>query len=907
MPDWKQIVRVRLVHTKLDPASEADIVDELAQHLEERYQSLRSEGADDAEAYSVAVDELSESELLLHELRQMKVKPEQLSASNGAGRRNWFADLRQDVRYGFRSLRRQPVFTLVAILTLALGIGANTAMFSVVNGVLLRPLGFHEPERLVMMWTDNPTYQLGFHEFPAANSDLPEWRATATSFAEIAGYQSTTSADLSEDGDPERIGAVEMTANLLPTLNIQPLIGRHLALAEEQPGHDHVAIISYDLWQRRYGGVSEILGKTITVNQVRRQIIAVLPPGFNFPRATEMPQVYNLPEKTDLWMPLAKDASYWQKRTQRGLVCLIGRLKPGVTLTQAQAEMEKISANQATSYPDTHQGWRVWLTPLFDQITGQTRMPLLVLLSAVGILLLIACANIMSLLLAKGASRRREIAVRAAIGADRFRIMRQLLTESVVLGLLGGAFGLLFGYWALRILLTFIPPSVPRLQNVSLDTKVFLFTAFISLLTGVLFGFAPAWQASKLNLVEALKNSTQRNTQRAGSHSLLVSVQIALVAVLLVSALLMLKSFRRLATVDPGFNAQGVATFQLALPWARYSDKAQRAQFYQQAQSRLRSLPGVQQVGATSHLPLSSSENMNYIAIEGAEPVPRGQEPLAEDRLITPHYLDAMGVQFVTGRDFNEVDGTNKSLVAIVNETLVRKFFPEGNVLGKRIKWVLDDKEWRTIVGVVRDVRGHALDVEPRPQFYYPFAESPGDDEMSFAVRTDAAALPSLRQAIRQELKQLDPTIPVANFRLMPEVLTRAVARPRFSSLLLSLFAAFALLLAFVGLYGVMAHGVTQRTREIGIRLAVGAQRRNVLAMIIRQGMRPVLSGMLVGLGAAFAFTRVLASQLYGVSPTDAGTFALVALGLFTVALTACYIPARRATQIDPVKTLRFE
>ena len=909
MRDWKQIVRARLANTKLEPTSEADVVDELAQHLEERYQALRNEGAGEAEAYSAAIDELSESELLLHELRKMNVKPEPPSASNDTGRRVWFADLRQDVRYGFRTLRRQPAFTLVAILTLALGIGATTAMFSVVNGVLLRPLGFHEPERLVMIWTDNPAYQLGFHEFPAANSDLPEWRATATSFEEIAGYQSTTSADLSEDGDPERIGAVEMTANLLPTLSIQPLIGRHLSLQEEQPGHDQVAIISYDLWQRRYGGVNDVLDKTITVNQVRRKIIAVLPPGFNFPRATEMPQVYNLPEKTDLWMPLAKDASYWQKRGQRGLACLIGRLRPDVTLTQAQAEMEIIAANQAVSYPDTHQGWRVWLRPLFNQVIGQTRVPLLVLLAAVAVLLLIACANITSLLLAKGATRRREIAVRAAIGAGRFRIIRQLLTESVLLGLCGGAFGLLFGYGALRVLLTFIPPNVPRLQDVSLDGRVFIFTASVSLLTGVLFGLAPAWQAAKLNLVEAMKNPNQASTQRArvNSHSLLVSVQIALVAVLLVGALLMLKSFRRLMMVDPGFSAQGVATFQLALPWARYPDNAQRAQFYQQAQARLRSLPGVQHVGAISRLPLSSSENMNYIAIEGAEPARRGQEPLAEDRLITPGYFDAMGVRVVSGRDFNEVDGTNKSLVAIVNETLARKFFPHGNAIGKRIKWVLDDKEWRTIVGVVRHVRGHAIEVKPRPQLYYPFAESPLEDEMSFAVRTDGSGLPSLRQAIQQELKQLDPTIPVANFRMMPELLTRAVARPRFSSLLLSLFAALALLLAFVGLYGVMAHGVTQRTREIGIRMAVGAKRSNVLAMIIRQGMRPVLVGMVVGLGAALAFTRVLASQLYEVSPTDSGTFALVAIGLFTVAFTACYIPARRATQIDPVKTLRFE
>ena len=448
-----------------------------------------------------------------------------------------------------------------------------------------------------------------------------------------------------------------------------------------------------------------------------------------------------------------------------------------------------------------------------------------------------------------------------------------------------------------------------RLQEVSLDSQVFLFTAFISLLTSVLFGLVPAWQASKLNLVEALKNSTQTDHPRAriNNHSVLVGFQIALVAVLLVGAILMLKSFRRLLAVDPGFRAQGVATFQVALPWTRYSNGAQRTQFYQQAQSRLKNLPGVHEVGVISRLPLGGSENMNYIAIEGAQPVPRGQEPLAEDRVITPGYFDAMGVNVVSGRDFNEADGPNKPPIAIVNETLARKFFPNGDAIGRRLKWVLDDQEWRTIVGIVRDVRAHAIEVEARPQIYYPFAESPFEDSMSFAIRADASALPSLPHTVRQELKQLDPTIPAADFRTMPELMTQAVARPRFSSLLLTLLAALALLLAFVGLYGVMAHRVTQRTREIGIRMAVGAQQRDVLALIISQGMRPALIGIVVGLSAAFAFTRVLASQLYEVSPTDPGTFALVAIGLLTVALAACYIPARRATQIDPVKTLRFE
>ncbi|HEU4794916.1 MAG TPA: ABC transporter permease, partial [Pyrinomonadaceae bacterium] len=630
--------------------------------------------------------------------------------------------------------------------------------------------------------------------------------------------------------------------------------------------------------------------------------------GFNFPQAAEMPQAYNLPEKADLWVPLARDSSYWQKRMQRGLVCLIGRLKQGVTATQAQAEMDSIAARQALAYPDTHKGWRVWLTPLFNQVVGRTRLPLFVLLGAVGILLLIACANITSLLLTKAAGRRREIAVRAAIGADRFRIIRQLMTESMLLGVLGGSFGLLLGYSALHTLLTFVPTNVPRLQNVALDSQVFLFTAFISLLTGALFGLAPAWQASKLNVTEALKSSTRNSAgKRINSHSFLVSIQIALVAVLLVSALLMVKSFRRLLAVDPGFRPQGVATFQISPSSARYSDEEQRRQFYEQVQSRLRSLPGVQAVGAVSLLPLSGNENMNYFAIDGAQLVSRGQEPLAEARVVTPGYFNAMGVSFVNGRDFDERDGNNKPLVAIVNETMVRKFFPDGNAVGKRIKWALDDEEWRTIVGVVRDVRGYSLEGEARPQFYYPFAEAPGEEAMSFVVRVDAPVLPAMHHAIRQELKQLDPTIPAANFRTMTELVTHAVARPRFSALLLALFAALAAVLAFVGLYGVIAHGVTQRTREIGIRIAVGARQTDVLAMMIRPGMRPAFTGLTLGLFAAFVFTRVLASQLYEVSPADPVTFVLVAVGLFVVAFTACFIPARRATQIDAARTLRSE
>jgi len=907
MTDWKDEIRCRLEGLNLDPVREQGIVEELSQHMQSLYEELLADRVSEEEASRLALEELSENELLL-ELRRVERQIRYEPVVLVTGRSSMIRDLWQDLQYGARMLRRSPGFTVVAILTLALGIGVNTAIFSIINGVLLRPLAFSDPDRLVMLWTDNPAYQLGFHEFPPANADLPEWRETATSFEQLAIFQ-TTLADLSDYGDPERVGSAEVSANLLPVLGIQPLAGRQFSATEEQPGQDRVVLISYDLWQRRFGGDDEIIDRQIKVNSVAHTIIGILPSGFNFPRGAEMPRAYNLAERTDLWKPMARDASYWQKRMQRNLVCVIGRLKSNVTQAEAQTEMDTIAAQQAVAYPETHEGWRVWLTPLFNQIVGETRTPLLMLLGAVGFLLLIACANIASLLLARSAARSREMAVRAAIGAGRARIIRQLLTESLLLALLGGSFGLLSGYLGLNVLLKFTPPSMPRLQNISLDSQVFLFTVLVSILTGVLFGLVPACQASKVNLAKSLKDAGRANSggRATRSHSLLVTVEVALVAVLLVGALLMLQSFRQLLAVDPGFKPQGVATFEISLPWTRYSDDEQRAQFFEQARSRLNNLSGVRAVGAISDLPLSSSESMNYIAIEGAESVPRGKEPLAEDRAITPGYFEAMGVGFVSGRDFDESDGAGKAPVAIINEQLARQFFPEGDAVGKRIKWILDDKEWRTIVGVVRDVRGYALDVSARPQFYHPNAQSPWQDKMSIVVRAEVWALPLLQSAIREEIKQLDATLPLADYRTMEQLVTAAVARPRFTTLLLGLFAATALLLTVVGLYGVVAYGVNQRTREIGIRMALGAQQQSVLALVIRQGMRPALIGLGIGIAGALGLMRLLASQLYEVNPADPATFGVVALGLFFISLVACYIPARRASKIDPIEALRYE
>jgi putative ABC transport system permease protein len=667
-------------------------------------------------------------------------------------------------------------------------------------------------------------------------------------------------------------------------------------------------MISYALWQRRFGGDAQILGKKITINGVPGLVIGVLPEGLHFPRATEMPQAYHLPEKTDLWAPLAKDTAYWQNRGNRPLHLIVGRLKAGVTQAQAQAEMDTIAARQAIVYPQTHGGWHVWLTPLFTQVVGQTRTPLLVLLGAVGFLLLIACANIASLLLARAAARRREIALRAAIGAARARIIRQLLTESLLLAVLGGGLGLLLGSWGLAVLLRFIPPTVPRLQDISLDAQVLLFTTLISILTGVLFGLVPAWQASKVNLAEALKDAGRTNSAGRGirSHSLLVTAEVALAAVLLVGAVLMLQSFQRLLAVDPGFQPEGVATFDISLTWARYPDGERQRQFFKQVRERLSQLPGVRAVGGISNLPLGGNENMTFIATEGAAPVPRGKEPLAEGRVITPGYFGAMGMSLMRGREFDAMDDADKPPVAIVNETLARQFFPLGDAVGKRIKDMKVGGDWKTIVGVVRDVRGHALETQARLQLYVPYAQE-GRYEMVMAVRADAAALPSLRSAIQQELKQLDALLPVANYRTMPELMTKATARPRFITLLLGLFAATALLLTVIGLYGVVAYGVQQRTRELGIRLALGAQQKNVLALVIRQGMQPVLVGVGIGMICAFALVRLLTSQLYEVQATNPLTFSLVACGLLLIALTACGLPAWRATKIDPLVALRHE
>ncbi|MBI3415457.1 MAG: ABC transporter permease [Verrucomicrobia bacterium] len=875
---------------------DTDMDDEMRSHIEMRTQQNIEAGMNPEEACFAALRQFGWTESIKETCREQR----------GV---SWLENFAQDIRYGARQLRKNPGFTAVAVLTLALGIGANTAIFSVVNAVLLKALSYREPDRIVMLWTDNPSLNLGLHEMPAAPPDLLDWRSRAQSFEQIAAFRTRT-ADLSEQGDPERVGGVQATANLFLLLGVQPMLGRVFSADEEQPGKDKVVVISHGLWQRRFASDTNIIGQAVTVNRERYTVIGVMHPGFNFPRGAEMPAGYALMAQTDVWRPYAEKAEYWRDDDTRDFIAM-GRLKPGVALAQAQAEMAGIAQREAETYPKSHAGWTIHLRPLALQVAGKTRPVLFVLLGAVAFVLLIACANVANLLLCRSAARRKEMAVRAAIGAGRSRIVRQLLTESVLLSTLGGGIGLLLGALGVQAILRLSPPNIPRLSETTLDGPVFLFSLFVSLATGIIFGLAPSWSASKVNLSEAL-NADSRSGTAAGrhrTHGLLVIAEVALAVILLTGAGLMFQSLLRLQAVDPGFKPQRVAAFDVGLNGVTYEDATRQRQFYREACKRLVKVPGIHAAAAISNLPLGGVESLNPLFIEGTPPASAGKTPFAENRKVTPGYFETMGVSPLRGRDFADRDTTNQPNVCIINETIARTFFSGADPIGKRLKMARMDEEqhlWFTIIGVAGDVRSYGLEVKPRPQVYTT-VEQDTDNEMTFIVRAGTMPVVSLERAIRTEMKSLDPALPLANFRTMESLMVNAVARPRFSTILLGLFAAMAFALTVVGLYGVVAYAVNQRTREVGIRMALGASGRNVLALVIRQGMLPALIGLAIGLASALALTRVLASQLYEVKATDPLTFLGVVAVLLLVALTACLVPARRAARVDPMAALRSE
>jgi putative ABC transport system permease protein len=814
----------------------------------------------------------------------------------------WLETLWQDLRYGARMMLKNPGFTLVSVFTLALGIGANTAIFSVVNAVLIKPLSYGEPDRIVMLWMDTSGVGVNIPWGPVP-LDITEWRKGVGTFDQIAAIR-LSNADLSEDGDPERAAAVDVTANFFAAIGVRPQLGREFSVDEEQPGRDKVVIISHDLWQRRFGGEADIIGRLITVNRERRAVVGVMPPEFHFPRGAEFAVFGGLPPRTDIWLPYAESAEYWQRNNMRQGGA-IGRMKRGVPLAQAEAEINAIFRRVAETHPNNHTGWRVYLQPLTSQVTQQSRPVLFVLLGAVGFVLLIACANVANLLLGRTNARQKEMAVRAALGAGWSRIIRQLLTESVLLSGTGGAIGLLVGAWCLPAILAFSPPNIARIHETTLDGRVLLFTIFVSLITGVLFGLGPAWHVSRINLTGML--NAGRRAGAATGQNLLVIAEVALAVVLLAGAGLMVQSLLRLQSVDPGFKAEQVVAFDVGLHGGGYASQDRMRQFYRDTRERLSKLPGVEAAAATSVVPLQGGGDNQWLVAEG-RPIDYARTINADRVEVTPGYFETMGMTLVRGRDFTDFDKADTQQVCIINETTARDFFPGLDPIGKRLKLgtASEYAPWFTVVGVVRDVRFETLELKVRPQVYRPVEQNTGN-MMTFVVRYDGTPADSLQMMLRAELKAIDSAMPLANFRTMESLVSDALARPRFSAFLLSLFAVTALLLTVVGIYGVVAYAVNQCTREIGVRMALGAEASNVLLMVIWHGMKLTLIGVALGLGAALALTRMIKNMLFNVSTTDPATFTLIVLLLVGVALIAIYIPARRATKVDPLLALRHE
>jgi putative ABC transport system permease protein len=814
----------------------------------------------------------------------------------------------QDLRYGIRMLAKSRGFTAVTVLTLALGIGANTAIFSVVNAVVLRPLPFPEPNRLVAVLEKN--LQRSEQRTAAAVSypDFLDWKTQNRVFEKIAGFHTSTFTLTGVD-EPEPIHSAVVSSDLFVLLGVKPALGRTFLANEDDPNAPtgRVAILSHHLWQRRFGSDPHVLGRTVQLDSQTYTIVGVMPAGFQFPIQ---------PQSIEVWTTFAVDSITADGSkpiaAERGAHYFetIARLKPQVSIQQAQADVETIMAGLARQYPDTNAHRGAVVMPELDRLVGNVRPALLVLFGAVGCVLLIACVNVANLLLGRATSREKEIAIRSALGAGRLRVLRQLLTEAVLLSLLGGALGLLLAIWGTDLLLGLTPENVPRLQAVHVDGAVLGFTMGISLLTGLVFGLLPALHLSKLDLAEPLKESGRSSTDSARSkqlRSVLVVGEVALALMPLVGSGLLIQSFLRLQRVNPGFNPRHVLTFNLGLPDARYNT-VQQAAFFRQILERVRALPGIRSASAVVPLPLSEDRVRTSFEIEG-RPVPKSEEPLTEYCSVASDYFRTMQIPLFEGRDFTEGDDMKALAVVIVNQKFAQRFFPNQNPLGKRIKPGISatesDRVMREIVGVVGDVKHHGLGVESDPEVYVPEEQIPFDG-MALVLRTDADPR-GVTAAVRGEVKSLDKDLPLYDVKPLDQYLSASVAQPRFNTLLLAVFAGVALILAAVGLYGVMSYSVAQRIHEIGIRLALGAQQKDVMKLVVGQGLVLTLGGVVIGLAGALALTRLLTALLFGVSATDPITFGSVTVLLSAVGLAACYLPARRAMRVDPMVALRYE
>lgn len=896
MPDWGNEVRKRLARVHLEPAHEAEIVEELAQHLEDVYQRSLRAGATEAEAKNAALQELATDDLLQKEMRRSQTPFKESPVAGGPTNSNFVADLMHDLRYAARLQRKNPGFTIVAVIALALGIGANTAIFSVVNTILLRPLPYKDPERLVMVWEDATRH--GYPRDTPAAANFVDWRDQNQVFEGMAAIDDM-SFNLTGSGDPERLEGRSVSANLFPLLGVEPQLGRVFTTAEDQPGAQRVVLLSYALWQRRFGGDPGIVGKSLTLNAESHVVVGVMPARFQFPSSDDQ-----------AWVPMALTQQEAGNRNRHYLQ-VVARLKPGVSLAQAQSEMSTIAARLQQQYPQSNAELGAAVQPLHEHLVGDIKPALLVLLGAVGLVLLIACANVANLLLARAAVRQKEIAVRVALGARRWRLIRQFLTESVLLSSLGGLVGLAVAYGGLVLLKAFIPEDISQARDISIDLKVLGFTFLVSVATGLIFGLAPAMQAARFNQAETLKEGG-RDAATGGSgkrlRGLLVMAEVAISLVLLIGAGLLINSFLRLRNVDPGFRADNLLTMKIVLPEPKYEEMERRSAFYTDLISRIQSLAGVRSAAVTSNLPLYRQGNSISIGIEGRPAPPPGQELIVVTRMISPGYFDTMSIPLLRGRQLTEQDTATTPNVVVISETMARRFWPGEEAVGKRIAIgrIRTPEDWVQVVGVVKDVRQFELNAEPKPQMYLTYRQVGFFDSRDLVVKTDVDPA-SMAATVRKAVWEIDKDQPVSNIQTMEEILADSIARQRFSMLLLAIFAAVALVLAGVGIYGVMSYSVAQRTHEIGIRMALGAQTGAVLKLAVGYGMKLVLAGLVIGLIAAFALTRVMSTLLFGVTATDPATFTLISLLLIAVAALASYIPARRATRVNPIIALRYE
>jgi putative ABC transport system permease protein len=796
-------------------------------------------------------------------------------------------NLLKDIRYGVRSLLKRPGFTAVAVLTLALGIGVNTAIFSVINAVLLRPLAYGEPVRLVTFRSNQSAL------------DLADLEAQSRAFSSVGG-EVKMAMDYTAAAEPIQFQIGHVTGGYFETLAVKPARGRVLTADDDKNGAPYVVVLSHGLWLSQFRGDPEIVGKTIPLSGNIYTIVGVMPASFASPR-----------DNTDAWTPV--HVSNPVAANFRGVHFLktYGRLAAGYNIEQARAEMQVIDKALATQYPDNNKNRATVLIPLHERIVGQSRQSLLILFASVSLVLLIACANFANLLLARAAEREREFVIRTALGAGRWRLIRQLLTESVLVSLAGGAIAVLLAIWATNLLVALQPENLPRLQEIGVDGRVLGFTFGVSLLTGIIFGLLPAWSASRSAVNDALKEGGRSATASGGRQRMrnsFVVAELAVALVLLVGAGLLIKTFWNLRSVGPGFNPDHLLTMRVELPEARYKETEKQTRFRTQALEGINSLPGVQ-AAMVSELPLSGDSLNHDFLIDGRSPIAPGDEPSLETRSIMGDYFHTMGIPLRAGRDFTPQDFTESApRVGIANDAMVREYFANEDPLGKRVRWARDPEiHWITIVGVVGDVKHFGLDLPEQPGLYSPYTQiNPWKRWMTFVARTQSAP-EVMTQAVKQQIWKVDPQLPVSKVKTMDDVAATSFAERRFNMLLLTLFAGLALVLAAVGIYGVISYAVTQRTQEIGIRMALGARRTDVLKLIIRNGLTLTLLGIVLGVGGAFGLTRLMSTLLFGVTPTDKPTFIAVSGVLVVVALLACYIPARRATKVDPLVALRYE